>query len=141
MIKSDNHVHTSFSTDSDTPMEEMLIRAKTLGFSSICFTDHIDYDFPTDKDTPEFLFDITEYFNEMKRLELIHPDIKIRHGVELGIKPEITEKCLALTSSFPFDFVIGSTHLVNNIDPYFNIFWENTDENTPIHYYSDSNSE
>lgn len=141
MIKSDNHVHTSFSTDSDTLMEKMLIRALEIGFSSICFTDHIDYDFPTKKSTPEFLFDISEYFNEMKRLEPIYTNIKIRYGIELGIKPDIAKKCLNLTSSFPFDFVIGSTHLVNNIDPYFDIFWENTDENTAILSYYESTLE
>lgn len=34
------------------------------------------------------------------------------------------------------DFVIGSTHLVNNIDPYYDIFWEGTDEkNAILRYY------
>ena len=46
MIRSDNHVHTSFSTDSDTPMEQMVLKGIELDLSSICFTDHIDYDFP-----------------------------------------------------------------------------------------------
>lgn len=36
IIHSDNHVHTYFSTDSDTPMEEMLKTAIDKGFTSIC---------------------------------------------------------------------------------------------------------
>ena len=43
---SDFHLHTSFSDDSDTDPEKQIERAIALRMSSICFTDHIDYDFP-----------------------------------------------------------------------------------------------
>lgn len=86
MIKSDNHVHTAFSTDSSTPMESMLTKAIELGFSSICFTDHMDYDFPSQNGKVEFLLDVCAYFNEMKRLEVLYPQICIRRGIELGLK-------------------------------------------------------
>ena len=62
MIRSDNHVHTSFSTDSDTPMEAMVRRGIKLGLDSICFTDHIDYDFPDTGNGVEFLFEMEPYF-------------------------------------------------------------------------------
>ena len=87
IIHSDNHVHTYFSTDSDTPMEDMLKNAIEKEFSSICFTDHMDYNFPSEGDTPEFLLDIEPYFEEMKRLSEKYGDrIKIRRGIELGLK-------------------------------------------------------
>ena len=60
MIKSDNHVHTAFSTDSQAPMEDMLLQAIQAGFSSICFTDHMDYNFPpqdNSKNIQEFFLD------------------------------------------------------------------------------------
>ena len=63
IIHSDNHVHTYFSTDSDTPMEEMLKTAIDKGFTSICFTDHMDYNFPSESDTPEFLLDVWRPFS------------------------------------------------------------------------------
>ncbi len=62
MIRSDNHVHTSFSTDSDTPMEAMVQRGIELGLDSVCFTDHIDYDFPDTGNGVEFLFEMEPYF-------------------------------------------------------------------------------
>lgn len=136
-IHSDNHVHTYFSTDSDTPMEDMLNTAIDKGFTSICFTDHMDYNFPSDSDIPEFLLDVDSYFEEMKRLITKYSDkIKIRKGIELGLKKDCLDKCLSLTKHYPFDFVIGSTHLVDNVDPYYNKFWEGTNEkNGILRYY------
>ena len=43
---SDSHLHSSFSSDSDTPMEEMIQTAISKGLSSMCFTEHQDLDFP-----------------------------------------------------------------------------------------------
>ena len=77
MIKSDSHVHTAFSTDSQSPMESMLLRGIELGFSSVCFTDHMDYDFPSETDEPEFLLDVESYFNELNRLSGEYTNIKI----------------------------------------------------------------
>lgn len=48
----DCHMHSSFSSDSDTPMEEMIQTAVEQGLKGICFTEHFDPDYP---DTPEDL--------------------------------------------------------------------------------------
>lgn len=132
MIPSDNHVHTSFSSDSDTPMEEMLKQAIQSGFSSVCFTDHMDYDFPDMGNGMTFLFDTEEYLLEINRLADKYPQIQIRRGIELGLKPDIKEKCNSLTSSLPLDFVIGSTHLVDDQDPYYSVYWEGKTEKQGI---------
>lgn len=44
MIKADVHVHSSFSTDSETAMENQVKAAIAAGVNVLCFTDHIDYD-------------------------------------------------------------------------------------------------
>ena len=55
----DTHMHSQYSGDSDAPQEDMIraaIRAKLPG---ICFTDHLDIDYP---DNPEaFLLDLPNY--------------------------------------------------------------------------------
>ena len=135
MIRSDNHVHTSFSSDSDTPMEDMILRAKALGLSSICFTDHMDYGFPYEKYQMDFLFSPDGYVTKIKELSAKYTDFPIRMGVELGLKEDIFELATALTKSYDFDFVIGSTHLVDNIDPYYEEYWENYGEINGIHHY------
>ncbi len=135
MIQSDNHVHTAFSTDSTTPMEDMLKRAIELGFTSICFTDHMDYGFPSEDGKIEFLLDTPAYFDEMKRLEKIYPQIQIRRGIELGIKEDVVDKCINLVCEYKFDFIIASTHLVDNTDPYFDTYWQGIDEKSAILKY------
>ena len=139
IIHSDNHVHTYFSTDSDTPMEDMLKNAIEKEFSSICFTDHMDYNFPSEGDTPEFLLDIEPYFEEMKRLSEKYGDrIKIRRGIELGLKKDCLDKCISLTEEYPFDFVIGSSHVVHGIDPYYPKYYERRSEKTAYREYFES---
>lgn len=135
MIPSDNHVHTSFSTDSDTPMTAMTERAIQLGLPSICFTDHIDYGFPSKEHKVEFLFPMDDYFATIKKIAANYPKIPIRTGVELGLKKDILSLATTLTKEYPFDFVIGSTHLVDNIDPYYSEYWESYGEAEGIRRY------
>lgn len=142
MIRSDNHVHTAFSTDSRESMYHMVQQAVTLGFSSICFTDHMDYDFPPEQmkvetDMP-FLFDMDEYLAEIQNMREQFPSLEIRQGVELGLKPSVLRACQNLTASYPLDFVIGSTHLVDDIDPYYPEYWESREESTGIRLYYES---
>ena len=44
-IKADFHMHSHFSGDSNTPMEEMIQQAIRLGLTHICFTEHQDLDY------------------------------------------------------------------------------------------------
>ena len=45
MIRSDFHMHTAFSTDSEEAVESMLNRAVERGLYSVCITDHMDADY------------------------------------------------------------------------------------------------
>lgn len=40
----DYHIHSTFSPDGKSSMEEMILRAIDLNLKEICFTDHVDYD-------------------------------------------------------------------------------------------------
>ena len=42
----DYHLHSSFSGDSDAPMEKMIQQGIRLGLPAMCFTEHLDPDFP-----------------------------------------------------------------------------------------------
>lgn len=137
IIKSDSHLHSGFSADSDTTMEAMVKRAIALGMPSVCFTDHMDYDFPAiflNQDMT-FLFDMDEYLREIDRLSSVYTQITIYKGVELGLKKNLTDRCNQLISSYPLDFVIGSTHLVDDFDPYFPEYWEDKTEREGILRY------
>jgi len=113
MFIADYHTHSSFSSDSDTPLEENIKKAVFLGLKEIACTDHIDYDYP-DPEFP-FLFDYTPYRKEIDRLkEKYNGKIKIKIGVEIGIQPHVTDKIKALTSSNYYDFIIASTHVAGD---------------------------
>lgn len=140
MIRSDNHVHTSYSTDSREPMYQMLQQAVDTGFVSICITDHMDYDFPpafvkSDKSDLCFVFDMKKYLAEIQEMRNRFPTLEIRQGVELGLKPSALQRAKELTHANPLDFVIGSTHLVDDIDPYYPVYWEGYEEHHGIRRY------
>lgn len=135
MIKSDNHVHSYYSTDSEASMKDIIEKAYQIGFESICFTDHMDYNFPSETDVPDFVFDINKYLNEITILDIENPQIRIRKGIELGLKEDAKDMCLELTQNHSLDFVIGSTHLVDDIDPYNDEYWINQSEKDAIIRY------
>ncbi len=91
----------------------------------ITFTDHYDIDFPDGS----FVFDVEEYFRELTALkEKYAGRISVKIGVELGLKTTIQEKIDALLENHPFDYVIGSIHLIDDKDPYERAKFDMTDE-------------
>lgn len=119
----DNHTHTCFSGDSDAPVRAQIEAAITAGLSGITFTDHLDPDFPLDKDL--FMFDIDRYFREITPLkEEYQGQIDVGIGVEIGMRLDQEKLLNELASSYPFDTVIGSIHVVENFDPYYPEYWK-----------------
>lgn len=138
MITSDYHVHSVFSSDSDTPMEAMIEKAISLGMDRICFTDHMDYDFPEQYEL-RFQFEAEQYHKKLSILsEQYRDDIKVLMGIEIGMMPHLGKRYQQLLSDYPFDFVIASTHLVDGIDPYYPDFWEHRTCEDGLRRYFDS---
>lgn len=131
MQLSDYHVHSSFSTDSTTPPEEVVKAAIEGKITNLCFTDHIDLMYPEDESL--FVFDVKEYFETMTGLrDKYASEINLGIGMELGLRNEpdvfrvIKDRCDELSKE-PFDFIIGSTHIYDYADPYYKKFWEDKD--------------
>ncbi|MDR1700118.1 MAG: histidinol-phosphatase HisJ family protein, partial [Lachnoclostridium sp.] len=120
----DSHVHTDFSSDCKTSMEKMAATAPSLGLTDICLTDHMDYDFPEKYEIP-FVFDMEEYGKTIQSLQSYYqPSLTIRTGVELGLQVSAEAKIKALLNHYDFDYVIGSIHIANHMDPYHQEYWE-----------------
>lgn len=129
MILADFHTHTNFSTDSDSSPESMIERAISLGLTTYCITDHMDYRFPHGEEGT-FTFSPDDYITCLQELKKRYANqIELLIGVELGLrnepeqKEEMREYYNSLLSTYPFDFVIGSTHVLQNTDPYYKEFW------------------
>lgn len=134
MIKADYHLHTNFSSDSKTPMEEMVKQAISLGLDRICFTDHMDYDFPKQYEM-SFQFCMEDYWKQIDQMQKKYPQIQILKGVECGLQDGLGERYRSLIQSFDFDFVINSCHVLFQMDPYYPDFWENRTEQKGIEDY------
>lgn len=132
MITSDFHMHTAFSSDSDASPESMAEGALKKGLNTICITDHMDKDYPFYKEMGEnaFVFDVDAYFQKLRKMQKQYKgQIEIRIGIELGLQPHLGEYCREITEKYPFDFVIGSLHVLKRKDPYYREdFSELTDE-------------
>ncbi len=109
------HMHTYFSSDSDSSPEEMADGALKKGLEGIYFTDHYD------KDNfdwgPEDVFDPKAYFAEMEQVQADFADrLKIHIGVEIGLQPHLADFYHEFVPRYPFDLVIGSVHSVEHAD-------------------------
>ena len=114
----DTHVHSHYSLDSEASMEKIVETAIEEGLGVLCFTDHIDYDFPIEDMV--FDFDLGEYLAEIAALrEHYGEKVRILAGVELGMQPHLGPRYNELLRKYPLDYAIGSQHLVNRQDPYF----------------------
>ncbi len=126
-MKSDFHMHTGFSTDTDVNPEDMVKGAIAKGLERICITDHYDQDYC---DGPElFVFDPESYFLELTKLqEKYRQQIDIRIGVEIGLQNHLNDFYKEFIHAYPFDFVIGSAHLLKGKDPYYKEVFEGVDD-------------
>lgn len=113
MITSDIHMHSSFSTDSESPMEDMIQGAISRGMKTICFTEHLDYEYPSADGSVLFEVDVDAY--EKKLFELkdkYKKDIEVLFGIEFGLLPHLADRYAAVAGAYDFDFIIGSSHLI-----------------------------
>ncbi len=130
MFKIDYHIHTNYSSDSDADMESMILSAITKGINEIAITDHVDYHI---KYEPPHYDDLISKFNVMK--EKYKSKINMILGVEIGLESQLSDTINEFISSYPFDFIIGSSHSVCQKDLYFDNFFDGMDKKTAYTLY------
>lgn len=138
-IKSDFHLHSSYSGDSQADMEDMIKKAISLGFKDISFTEHMDLDFPVTEETPAGMFEcnVDSYLYHLLTLRNKYVnDINIRFGLELGMQPHLVRQNVKIAKEHDFDFVIGSIHVVDGMEVYTDSpFFENISEEDAYRKY------
>lgn len=116
----DFHMHSTVSFDGHDSPAAMLQAAVEKGLKEICFTDHIDYFANVDKQ--EWVFETADYNAAYDCLN--HPAVKIRRGMEFGLKPYNAPALQEDLKRRTFDFVLGSVHFVDEKDVYFAEYWD-----------------
>lgn len=111
----DYHMHTWFSTDSNANPKEHILQAIACGLDEICFTDHQDFHYPY----TTFDIDIESYYQTITSLkEEFKNQIIIKWGIEMGLDCNYESEITTMIDSYPFDFVIGSLHVIQNTEFY-----------------------
>ena len=136
-MRTDYHVHTEFSDDSNYPMEQVIKDAITKEFDELCFTDHVDYGIKKDWDEPgEMIYrkggagepdqmpvanvDYPGYYKTFQKMKELYQDkISLKFGLEFGMQAHTVEKYEKLFSRYPFDFIILSVHEIEDKE-----FWD-----------------
>lgn len=110
----DFHLHTHHSFDASHSPAEIRAAAARAGLHEICFTDHIDYD-----GSGESPADLSALCAEVHALQAEPSPVQVRVGAEISLYDEsCAQKVRPHLAGWPLDFVIGSVHLLENIDPY-----------------------
>ncbi len=139
-LPADYHMHSHNSGDSRAPMGDMVRACIEKGLPEICFTEHMDMDYPLLPDLPKdpFILDITSYKEELLKYKEKYKDkITVKYGIEIGMQPQIADDNMKLVADNDFDFVIASMHLLNKRDPFYSDFWDaDTVENIFRDYFS-----
>ncbi len=115
----DYHMHTTVSFDAHGTPQEMVKAALDAGLKEICFTDHVDYELY--KEEQPMVFDLDAYSAAYDHLAA--PGLKIRRGMEFGLKEYNRDQLKIDASLRHYDFILGSVHFVDEVDIYFAEPW------------------
>ena len=147
MILADFHIHSSNSGDCEIPMKTQIDAAISKGLCHLCFTEHLDIDYPAPPkgyiyDSCDFNLDADKYLNEFldvkSQFSKSNPAFNLYYGVEIGLQEHIVDSNNAFIYHHPFDFVIASMHLLNGADPYYKEYWTGKDDEAEYRSYFES---
>lgn len=110
----DLHIHTEYSCDSDAIMESYCKKAIETNMKYICFTDHVDFN---KNDFGYGYYNADKFFKEYNRIQEKYGDkIHMLSGIEFS-EPHLYKTELEKLYKYPYDFIIGSVHWINDMFP------------------------
>ena len=125
----DSHIHTAFSADSEMQAAEAQAAAARQGIGLV-FTEHLDADY-TSKEGKVFSFDPQAYWQAYSQLR----SDQLRLGVEIGMRESTREFSEEFSRQVPFDFILCSQHMVDDLDIYYPDYYEGKDKQEAYHRY------
>jgi histidinol-phosphatase (PHP family) len=117
----DYHIHTSMCRHAEGAAREYVERAVELGMREMGFADHLPFlggweplhDLTDDwAMRPDELDDYVTLVRDLAREYAA--DVRILLGIEADFIPETLEDTAAVLERYPFDYVIGSVHIVGD---------------------------
>ena len=123
MITSDYHMHTTFSDDG----KELRKRWRRRHFGKNCKPSVLQIMRITVRRAKKswFLRIMKNMFIQYRMLrETYKGRLEINLGIEIGLKEDLGPHYQEFIGKYPFDFVIGSLHYINGLDPYYGEIFE-----------------
>lgn len=115
----DYHIHSEFSDDSSEKMSNIVEEAIRKGGKKLCFTEHMEFNFP--HEIKKFNLDYDGYKKEFERMRSIYGKrIDLSMGVEIGIQAgeKNIQELIQYTKKHKFDFILASAHCLEGKDLY-----------------------
>jgi histidinol-phosphatase (PHP family) len=118
-MAADYHIHTRLCRHAEGEPREYVERAIGLGMSELGFADHLPFlagwgprhDLPDDWSMS--LDELDGYVSLVQALAREYAaDVRILLGIEADYIEETLDETAAVLASYPFDYVIGSVHIV-----------------------------
>lgn len=108
-IRTDYHLHSTFSPDGHDSPATLCRRALELGLTEIAFTEHAEWH---PEGRPQGFPAVAEYFAAIEecRAEFGPQGLVVHRGVELGNPHQFQAQASTLIAEYPFEVVIGSLH-------------------------------
>lgn len=106
----DTHMHTELSSDSEMTLASIIATKDELNIGVI-LTDHLDLNYYKEG---QFRVDLDKFFS-------IYSPYRCNTlllGVEVGLSSSVLLENEKTTQKYPFDFILGSVHSVNDEDIY-----------------------
>ena len=128
MILTDVHVHTAFSADGESTLEETVAAARAKGLRVLGVSEHFDYDYLAAgvlaEGKPIPYTDAKAYFSRIRRLqarEAERGELRLLAGGEYGFAPlaQCFDLYEELNRTHRPDFVVNSVHTCDGYDCYF----------------------
>jgi len=125
----DCHVHSAYSPDSRVSPDDLCRAAISRGLKGVCFTDHVEF---APGDVVPSPGEIEEWFARIDELRTSYREaLEIAVGVEVGYYPGFAQDITALLTEFPFEFVLGSVHVVDGV----NYCYDACEDENGVEYY------
>jgi histidinol-phosphatase (PHP family) len=108
----DYHIHTQRSSDGKGSMEDYIQKAMNKQLEEIGFSDHIDRERLVEHPV-SFAKMMSRYVQNFLLLKK-QSRVKIKLGSEVDYFPDQLNRIREILKEYPFDYVIGSVHFIDN---------------------------
>ncbi|HEY7462560.1 MAG TPA: histidinol-phosphatase HisJ family protein [Gemmatimonadota bacterium] len=113
------HCHDAHSSDASGTIAELAAAAASRGIEVLCVTNHVEriladgetWDFDIEEARPRF----GDCLEEIERRRADFPGLELLFGAELEYRTEWREGLEELSRALPFDFLLGSVHVVDGL--------------------------